>query len=71
MGFACLNEVRNMRMNEISGDIVNAAIAIHRALGPGLLESAYELVLASELRRRGHEVACQVPVSFEYGGVEI
>ena len=60
-----------MGLNEISGDIVDAAVSIHRALGPGLLEAAYELVLVSELRRRGHRVESQVPVSFEYGGARV
>ncbi len=56
--------------NEISGDIVNAAIKLHQRLGPGLLESAYEMILAAELTRRGHKVETQVPVSFEYDGMK-
>lgn len=60
-----------MGLNEISGDIVDAAVSIHRALGPGLLEAAYELVLVAELRRRGHRVESQVPVSFAYGGARV
>jgi GxxExxY protein len=36
--------------------IIGAAIAVHRALGPGLLESAYEICFAHELERRGHAV---------------
>jgi len=55
--------------NEISGDIVDAAIKLHQRLGPGLLESAYEMILASELARRGHKVERQVPVSFDYEGM--
>ena len=55
--------------NEISGDIVDAAIKLHQRLGPGLLESAYEMILASELSRRGHKVGRQVPVSFDYEGM--
>ena len=46
-------------------------MSIHGKLGPGLLESAYELVLVAELRRRGHKVESQVPVSFEYDGIKI
>lgn len=57
-----------MDLNEISADIVDAALGIHKKLGPGLLESVYELVLVSELERRGHEVKSQVPVRFEYNG---
>ncbi len=60
-----------MELNDISGDIVDAAIAIHRRFGPGLLESAYELVLVAELRRRGHRVESQVPISLEYEGIKV
>ncbi len=56
--------------NEISGGIVDAAIKLHQRLGPGLLESAYEMILAAELPRRGHKVETQVPVSFEYDGMK-
>ena len=58
-----------MTENEISGDIVDAAVKLHQRLGPGLLESAYEMVLAAELARRGHKVERQVSVSFEYEGM--
>lgn len=58
-------------LNEISADIVDAALGIHRRFGPGLLESVYELVLVAELRRRGHVVRSQVPISFEYEGQKI
>ena len=56
--------------NEISGDIVDAAIKLHQRLGPGLLESAYEMILAAVLTRRGHKVETQVPVSFDYDGMK-
>ena len=55
--------------NEISGDIVDAAIKLHQRLGPGLLESVYEMILAADLIRRGHKVERQVPISFEYDGM--
>ena len=42
-----------MNVNEITEKIIGAAIAVHRALGPGLLESAYEACLAYELSQRG------------------
>jgi GxxExxY protein len=42
-----------MTENEIGTVFVDAAIAVHRVLGPGLLESVYEVILAHELRRRG------------------
>ena len=52
-----------MNENEIGKIVVDAAIAVHRELGPGLLESVYEVVLAQELRERGLNVELQVPVS--------
>jgi GxxExxY protein len=53
--------------NEISGQIVDAAYRVHTALGPGLLESVYEEVLAHELRKRGLTVVQQqvIPVIYE------
>jgi iron complex transport system substrate-binding protein len=56
-------------IDEISGDVVDAAIGIHKDLGPGLLESVYETVLAACLERRGYKVARQVPVDIEYDGM--
>jgi len=58
-----------MTENEIGKIVVDAAIAVHRALGPGLLESVYEVVLAHELRQRGVSVQRQVSVAIEYGGI--
>ena len=55
-----------MTENEIAREIVDAALKVHRALGPGLLESVYEIVLAYELERRGLRVMRQVPVSVRY-----
>ncbi len=60
-----------MKLNEISGAIVAAAIKIHSALGPGLLESAYEKCLVHELTRRGLRVLRQVPVPVIYDGINI
>jgi iron complex transport system substrate-binding protein len=56
-------------LDDITGTIVDAAIKIHRNLGPGLLESVYELVLACELERRGLQVERQKTISFEYEGM--
>ena len=42
-----------MRLNEISGQILDSAIEVHRTLGPGLLEAVYEAALAIELESRG------------------
>src|ERR671918_39491 len=52
--------------NDISGDIIDAAYKLHTQLGPGLLESVYEAVLAHELAARGHEVERQVPIAVRY-----
>ncbi len=60
-----------MDLNEISGQIIGAAIDVHRALGPGLLESAYEACLAFELRNRGLKVARQRPVPLIYHDVKL
>ena len=50
---------------------VDAALAVHRELGPGLLESAYEACLAHELELRGITVQRQLPVPLDYRGVRI
>src|SRR5438128_1415146 len=47
-------------LNSISGSVIKAGIEIHRALGPGLLESAYQTCLAYELREEGLAVRTQV-----------
>ena len=58
-----------MTENEIGKTIVDAAMAVHKGLGPGLLELVYEVVLAHELEQRGLKVKRQVPVAIEYAGV--
>ena len=55
-----------MTENEIGTIIVDAAIAVHRELGPGLLESVYEVVLAYELEQRGLSVKRQMPIPIRY-----
>lgn len=59
------------RLNQITGDIIGAAIEVHRALGPGLLESAYEACLAYELIQRGYQVEQQKPLSLVYKEVHL
>jgi GxxExxY protein len=59
------------RLNEISGEVVDAAIQVHMALGPGLLESSYEACLAFELRERGLTVRTQVALPLVYKGIRI
>jgi len=50
------------RLNSITEQIIGAAIEVHRAVGPGLLESAYEVCLVFELRERGLKVEQQKPL---------
>ncbi len=57
--------------NEIARQIVDAAYAVHTALGPGLLESVYEVCLAHELRKRGLTVRQQVVLPVHYDGVRL
>jgi GxxExxY protein len=57
-------------LDEITGEIVDAAFKLHTGLGPGLLESVYEIVLARDLQRRGLQVERQKAVSFSYDGLE-
>jgi GxxExxY protein len=60
-----------MRENEVSGEVVDAAYKIHTQLGPGLLESVYESVMAYELRKRGMKFERQKPISIVYEGVQL
>ena len=57
-----------MNENEIGTIIVDEAVRIHKALGPGLLEIVYEAVLARRLEKRGLVVERQKPVSIEFEG---
>ena len=56
-------------LDDITGAIVDTAIKIHRELGPGLLESVYEVVLARALEKRGFQVERQKGICFEYDGI--
>ena len=60
-----------MNRNEISGAVVDAAMKVHSALGPGLLESAYAACLKHELIKRGLKVACEVPLPVIYDGIKL
>jgi GxxExxY protein len=57
--------------NLLTDQIIGGCIAVHRALGPGLLESAYEHCLARELELRGLSFRRQVAVGFEYEGIAV
>jgi len=58
-----------MTENEIGTIVVASAIMIHRELGPGLLETVYEVILDHELRRSGLTVVRQQPIPIEYMGI--
>ena len=60
-----------MDIEEVAKIIVDAAIKVHRALGPGLLESAYQQCLAHELRKRGLRVECEVLLPIMYEGLQV
>lgn len=59
-----------MTENTVAKIVVDASYQVHSALGPGLLESVYEVVLAHELRKRGSEVVRQAPISITYDGLK-
>ena len=56
-------------LDEITGAVIDAAMKLHIALGPGLLESVYEAVLARDLERRGFRVERQKGIRIEYDGL--
>lgn len=60
-----------MNENELSKIIVDSCLKVHRALGPGLLESVYENVLAFELRKRGLKVEQQKTLPVIYEGIKM
>ncbi len=60
-----------MEIEAVAKEIVDAAIKVHRQLGPGLLESAYQTCLAYELRKRGLKVVCEVTLPIVYDGQQI
>ena len=64
-------EVAEMNINELTGKIICAAIEVHRVLGPGLLESAYEECLCKELALRQIPFERQIALPIEYKGVKV
>jgi len=58
-----------MKENEIAKEVVDAAFRVHTKLGPGLLESVYEVVLAHEIKKRGLSVIRQKPVPIKYDNI--
>jgi len=55
-----------MKINEVSGEIIGAAIEVHKTIGPGLLESAYEACLCHELTLRNLKYESQLPIPVVY-----
>ncbi len=66
-----LNGASMIELNELSGAVIGAAIEVHRRLGPGLLESAYRVCLAYELRKRGFDIVEERPVPVVYDEVKL
>jgi len=58
-----------MNENEIGRIVVDCAVRLHMALGPGLLESVYEVLLADQLQKAGLHVKRQAPVAIEFEGL--
>ncbi len=56
------------KIEQIASDVVDASVKLHMKLGPGLLESVYEVILCKELQKRGHKVERQKPIKIEYEG---
>jgi len=65
------SEAAKARANELSNQIIGAAIEVHRELGPGLLESAYEACLEHELKLRDLRVERQVKIPLVYKGLHL
>jgi GxxExxY protein len=55
----------------VAAAIVDDCITVHRQLGPGLMESTYQVCLAHELRTRGMEVQCELSLPVQYAAIEI
>ena len=62
-------KVAEMKENDIATCVLGCALKVHSALGPGLLESVYEVILAHELRQAGLGVERQRPIAIRYGGL--
>ena len=60
-----------MEHEELTESIIGCAMAVHRALGPGFLESVYQNALAHEMRKQGLGVACERRIQVEYDGVVV
>ncbi len=66
-----IRESNTMTENELATEVIGCAIAVHRSLGPGLLENAYQQCLAYELRNQGLKVEVEKPMPLIYDEVEM
>ena len=64
-------ETTSEEIERVAHEIVDAAFKVHEKLGPGLLESTYRVVMTYELRKRGLDVKCEVPVPVIYEEVRL
>src|SRR5262245_26930052 len=64
-------EASREEIERVASAVVDAIVAVHRALGPGLLESTYQVCLHYELQSRGIEVQCELDLPVRYGTIEI
>lgn len=71
MDWPPLCTAEKIRINRLSNRVIGAALKVHSNLGPGLLEKTYEVCLAHELRRAGHEVNIQVGLPIVYEGIKV
>jgi GxxExxY protein len=67
MGFIPIS----LELERVAAEVVDSAFKVHSALGPGLLESVYEICLAHELHRRGFEFQSQVALPIVYEGIRL
>ncbi len=69
--FLSISDAISMDPNELTAAIIGAAVEVHRRLGPGLLESAYRICLAYELRKRGFDVVAEQPVPVIFDDIRL
>jgi GxxExxY protein len=60
----------NDQFEQIAKDVVDVSMKLHMALGPGLLESVYTVILQKKLQERGYQVEREVPIPVEYEGTQ-
>ena len=70
MVVALTRERQGDERDPLTSTVIGLAIEVHRALGPGLLETVYEVVLSHELVKRGLKINKQVPIPIEYEGIK-